>query len=82
MCRHKMCSFALVCMFHKIWDITNIFYNGAKYVVKHYFFHIPDLIKSKMWCIVCVLHCVYSVAGGTEKSKNAFRMLRKDLLMP
>ena len=23
MCRHKMCSFGLVCMFHKIWDITN-----------------------------------------------------------
>ena len=22
MCRHKMCSFGLVCMFHKIWDIT------------------------------------------------------------
>jgi len=21
-CRHKMCSFGLVCMFHKIWDIN------------------------------------------------------------
>ena len=32
MCRHKMCSFGLVCMFHKIWDITNLL---RKIYLKH-----------------------------------------------
>ena len=35
MCRHKMCSSGLVCMFHKIWDITNLF-NRKRIILREF----------------------------------------------
>ena len=43
MCRHKMCSFGLVCMFHKIWDITYCF----KVEKLHHFFKFINAEKHK-----------------------------------
>ena len=39
MCRHKMCSFGLVCMFHKIWDINYEFLllRLDLFLLEHYF---------------------------------------------